>query len=223
MNQSPAEIRDQTHKRDATVSQFEVHFTNPAEWVADFKRDHEAIGDLIVRVATVNRRASLDEVEGRWLPGGERIAKGWMAKSVAASYLCRGQLVKLSAYCGVTLEEDSGLRDPRGLTAATALKLRDTLQRVLQPLEGMGLDVRGGGIYVAEGEWIAAPDEEIAAAPKDTCATCGEDIYHANEQWRHKKTKRAEALVATAKKGVAGRPVMQLHHLADPEIKDRKL
>ncbi|HEY8768736.1 MAG TPA: hypothetical protein VIP09_16005 [Dehalococcoidia bacterium] len=223
-NATPAEIRDQVHKRDATVSQFSVRFTNPSEFVEDLKRDHRAaaITDSILRVAIVNRLATLEEVNGGWLPGGDRVAKGWQAKSVTASYLCRGQLVKLSSYCGVALQEESGLRDPRELTPATALQLRDTLQKVLGAADALkGLEVRGGGLYVDDGEWVATPDEAIEAAPKDVCITCGVDIYHANEAWRAKETKRAEHFVSGRQP--SGRMSRVLGHLHDPQIKDRKL
>lgn len=233
-----AEVRDQLRNRDAAaVGQHEVRFTNVADFLADLDADYKkgSIEDNIVRVSVIGSDASLDQIYGRPVPGGNRRGNGWQAKYVSAAYLARGQLVKLSAYCGVAPqvapEEAKHLPDvyrqrQRVTMDATAAKVQETVRAVLAPLDRKSdLEVRGGGVYVESGEWIADPDFSIDAPPAETCATCHHDIYFANQKWRHKDTKQAEHYIdnpdATAKSGPFGRKL--LHHLADPFIEDRKV
>src|SRR5688572_13440439 len=96
------ELRTATHKRDGEpVSVYEIRFTDPSSFCEDLKADAKrgAIEDNLVRLAIINGPATLEQVMGKWQPGGDRRLSAYRTKYVEASYLARGQLVKLSCYC----------------------------------------------------------------------------------------------------------------------------
>lgn len=214
------EARDLARTRDAQASPYRISHTALgsycAELVADYAQD--AIDDRIVRLAIVAAPATLQEIYGDVsVPGGNRPSLGYSAKYVSSSYFSRGRLVALSVYCGVSYT----LRDAPGqaaieLTKATALKLSETLNRVKGAIRQCPkLEQRGGGVYIDDGSdpWLAQYLTTIDEIPATLCATCGEEIYYANEAWRHKSTKRE--LVLT--------PDKQVDHVADPDQEGRKV
>lgn len=222
------ELRTATHKRDGEpVSVYEIRFTDPSAFCDDLKADAAlgAIEDNIVRLAVVNQAATLDQVMGKWQPGGNRILDAYRTKYVEASYLARKQLVKLSCFCGVSVADPTitTLTDhARKLTEATALNIQSAVRKVqatLAPLRD--IEVRGGGFYVQDGPWTAWPESPIEAPDELVCATCGEGIYWSNDAWRHESTRRAEAWIDDGMDG--RRPRKKLDHLADPEEAGRQL
>lgn len=222
------ESMEATHKRDASVSAPEIRFTNPGDWIAELKADAalDAIADNLCRVAIVNSTATTEQVEGRWTPGGLRPVLTYLSKHLEATYLARGQLVKLSCYCGVALKDN--VTDPewieagRSLTEATAKALQQALRRVQTALAPLGLEVRGGGFAIPDGAWTAHPDGAIEAPPTLTCATCNERIYHSNNAWRHEDTGQAEVLI-DGETNRYGKVLKVVHHMADPEEVGRTL
>ena len=194
-----AELRDQTSRRDAqSVGTFEVRYTGPEPWIAALKADYrlKAIADSTVWLSVVGGYASLEQVAGGWRPGAERNSPDFRSRYVEASYIARGQMTKLSAYCGVAPVNLTGAAS-RALGEATGLRIQETARKVQSALSRMpGLDVRSGGalhLHDAGDPWMAMPETSIEALPEVTCAACGEDIYFANDAWRHKSTRQAEA------------------------------
>src|SRR3990167_56644 len=120
MTASLAELRGAAHKRDASVSAPEVRFTNPTDWIADLQSDAAlgAIEDNICRISIINAPATVEQVEGRWTPGGARQVLTYLSKHLEATYLARGQLVKLSCYCGVALKDN--VTEPQWIAAGMA-------------------------------------------------------------------------------------------------------
>lgn len=222
------EAQEQAHKRDASVASTETRWTNPADFIADLKADagNGAIEDNLVRLCIVNATATVEQVEGRWTPGGMRPVLTYLAKHVEASYRARGSLHKLSCYCGVALKDN--VTDPewieagRPLTEATAKALQQALRRVQTALAPLGLEVRGGGFAIPDGAWTAHPDGAIEAPPTLTCATCEGRIYFANNAWRHEDTGQAEVLI-DGETNRYGRVLKVVHHMADPEEVGRTL
>lgn len=229
MNLAPAtELIDRTKQRGSqAVEQFLVPFTDMAEYLRDLKADYDAepcaIQDKIVRVSTNTSRASQEDIEGPGSAGGHRLNPWYRRVYVRCTYVARGQLVQLSRYCGVALSDAApeGAWDyGRPLSEASALAVQEMHTKLANVLETMrDLDVRGGGFMIADGVWLPEPDETIAAAPQERCATCDQPIYFANLQWRHKATKRAETLVDGH--GLRGQLMKVLDHLADPTEKGR--
>lgn len=222
------ELQEQTHKRDASVASTETRWTNPADFIADLKADAEAgaIEDNLVRLAIINATATVEQVEGRWTPGGARPVLTYLAKHVEASYRARGSLHKLSCYCGVALKDN--VTDPgwieasMAVTEATGKALQQALRKVQTALHPLGLEVRGGGFAIPDGAWTAHPDGAIEAPPTLTCATCEGRIYYANNAWRHEDTGRAEVVV-DGETNRYGKVLKAVDHLADPEEVGRTL
>jgi hypothetical protein len=184
------EALQQAHKRDASVASTETRWTNPADFIEDLKADARlgAIEDGIVRLSIVNAPATIEQVEGRWTPGGNRLNVLYLSKHVEASYRARGQLHKLSCYCGVALKDDvsnqAWIAAGRETTVATSQALQEALRKVQTALAPLGLEVRGGGFAIPDGAWTAHPDGAIESPPTLTCTTCGIEVYWANERWR---------------------------------------
>jgi hypothetical protein len=184
------EAMEATHKRDASVSSTETHWTNPTDFVEDLKRDASigAIEDNLVRLAIINATATVEQIEGVWTPGGQRPVLTYQSKHVEASYVARGSLHKLSCYCGVALKDN--VTNPAWIEAgkerpeATGKALQQALRKVQAAIDPLGLDVRGGRFYVPDGPWTSHPDGAIETPPTLTCAVCGVDIYWANNAWR---------------------------------------
>jgi len=218
-----AELREQTTARDArSVGNFEVRFTDAAAYLQTLEQDAQlgAIADSIVWLARTAGIATLDEVTGRWNPGGGREVESWRSMYVECSYIARGQLHKLSVYCGVARKDAQPGGDDR--SEATALRLLETerrMQTAVSKLRGeYALQVRGGGalhLHDLSSPWMAHPDQSIEAVPEPVCATCKEPIHYANETWRHDSDNRAEATLAA--EGWEGNPIRKLHHVASPE------
>lgn len=215
-----AEARDATRTRDSVAGHFEVRATDADAWLANLKADvaKKAITDGIVHVAITSGPATLEQVEEKWSAGGQREAPTFASRYVTASYLARGQINVLSAYCGIVWSRGAGAPDfARDKSEATGLRVQEVWARVDGALgQYPDLEVRSGSALhlhnVAE-PWIAHPQQAIERPPEPTCATCGEPIYYANNQYRHTGTRRAEAYTDASKK--------HLGHLADPSIEGR--
>lgn len=224
---SEAGARSLTRTRDAvSASSLQVRHTDPGSYLLDLKADAglDAIEDKIVRLAIVQGPATFEQIEAPdFVPGGHRTNPWFRSKYVTSSYQARGQLVKLSAYCGVAYVAP---KTPTSFcldkTKECALQLQETMRRVHAPLLALKLDVRGGGVYVEDPSdtWLAHYMESIELPPLVLCATCKTEIYFSNEQWRHVDTKRAEATIPGI--GFGGRPMSILHHLADPDAEGRQ-
>lgn len=216
------EAQELAHKRDASVSSTETRWTNPADFIADLKRDAEsgAIEDRLVRLAIVNATATVEQVEDRWTPGGLRPNLTYLSKHVEASYVARGSLHKLSCYCGVALKESVTnplwLEAGKAKTDATAKAVQAALRKVQAALVPLGLEVRGGRFYVADGAWTAHPDGAIEAPPELTCAVCGVAIHWANEAWRDDHM-RSEVYVDMGLRPGTRMPRKRLDHTHGPE------
>lgn len=216
-----AESKDLARTRDAQASPYRVSYTDPASYCADLAADFaaDAIDDKIVRLAIVAAPATLQQVYGSIpVPGGNRPSIGFSTKYVSSSYFSRGRLVALSVYCGVSYvgSDSSPGKVALDLTKATALRLSETLNRVKESIKGCpGLEQRGGGVYIDDGAdpWLAQYLTQIETPPMEHCATCGEEIYWSNQDWRHSSTKRAEVMVDIVKNG---RTVKNVDHVADP-------
>lgn len=230
---SPSELRDRTRTRDAQdVRTYEVRFTNVDAFLDDLKADAKsgAIEAGIVRLAVVNFPASDQNVSDAFgdgfNPHGDRHNHLYRTKAVQASYLCRGQLVKLTAECGIALADnvaerfgqqyaDAGIERTR----QCAERVQEVSQKLLKAVDGIdGLDVRGGGLFVEDGPWRGDADHAIEALPQERCATCQCVIYYSNHAWRSKETRRAEHLVDG--RGLRGQPMKRIDHYHDPVIKD---
>lgn len=224
----PAEVQDKVQQRGSrSIGQFFVPFTTIEDYARELKKDYDscAIVDNIVRAGTHNTgHATLQDVDGEWSAGGQRDNPWFSRVYVESSYLARGQQHRFQSYCGVALKawvaDEGALAFGQPVSAATALRVQEAhtkLGNLLAPMHD--LDLRSGVLMISEGVWLPEPDETIAAAPQDRCATCGEVIYFSNESWRHKSTRRAEALKAGV--GFRGRAIKELDHLADPTEKGR--
>jgi hypothetical protein len=124
------------------------------------------------------------------------LAWWFVARYVEATYIARGQLQKLSAYGGLAFNKVTFLAvDPQktaladlyeGLNDPTTRRLAELAYKVQKVARAHELDIRSGATFIEDGPWIADPFSPIEPIPEPTCATCGEDIYEANDQWRHK-------------------------------------
>lgn len=210
--------RSLSRTRDgAAPSPYRVSFTDPDGFLDEVRLDAQdgAVEAGIVRIAIINAPATLEQVEGRWVPGPDRVDARMRAKYVQASYHARRQLVALSAYCGVAWISPAPPPERLDhLTRLCALALQETTNHLVGAIDRLeGIQRRGGGVYIGEGEtWVAHYLSPIEALEAVVCATCGVDIYYANGAWRHKATKRAEVLKADGR---------HLDHLADPIEKGR--
>lgn len=224
---SEAGARSLTRTRDAvSASSLQVRHTDPGSYLLDLKADAglNAIEDRIVRLAIVQGPATFEQIEAPdFVPGGHRTNPWFRSKYVTSSYQARGQLVKLSAYCGVAyVAEKAPTEFCLTKTKECALQLQETMRRIHAPILALGLELRGGGVYVEDPSdtWLAHYMESIELPPLVLCATCRREIYFSNDQWRHADTKRAEETMPGVGRG--GRTMQVLHHLADPEIGGRQ-
>lgn len=219
---STAGARSLTRTRDAAAaSVFEVRFTDPGAFIDDLKADADigAVEDRIVRLAIVSKVATLEEIEAPdFVPSGHRVNPWFAAKYVTSSYQARGQLVKLSVHCGVSWVAK---QEPTDFcltkTRECAEALQSVMRQVQRPLQDLGLELRGGGVYVSNdaAPWLAHYLEAIDAAPEIHCRHCRKRIYFSNREWRHADTRRAE--VKKKGEGYGGRVMDVLDHFAEPE------
>lgn len=223
---SLVEAKDQARTRDAGASPFRVSHTDPASFCADVIADFAlgVIDDNVVRLAIAAAPATLEEVYGDvFVPGGNRATPLFSSKYVIASYFSRARLVALSVYCGVSwIAKAAPTPANAQLTRDTAMMLSQTLNRVKGVLKSCpSIEQRGGGVYIDDGSdpWLARYMTAIDNPPSYRCATCGEEIYYANDDWRHTATKRAEVMKDVPR---GGRIVKNIDHVADPAIEWRK-
>lgn len=248
MNQAPpaAEVKDLQHashgeldararSRGSRVMSFhEGHITSVDEFVRLFEADAKAgaIENNEVWYAVVDGLASEGDVMRampstgaghRGAPSFDNRESPYLRKFVEAVYFRHNKLIKVSRYCGVVLPEELHQRLPGGvkLTEATVLAIEEASRPILRALDAHPeIQLRHAAFYVSDGkDWHQAPRLDIAPAPQERCITCDAEIYWANEAWRAKSTRRAEHLVNG--KGLRGQPMKRLHHLHDPQIKDR--
>lgn len=221
---SEAGARSLTRNRDSSSqSVYEVRFTEPASFLDDLKADAElgAIEDRIVRLAIIGGPATHQQIAGdEFDPNGGKVNPWGRSRYVTASYQARGQLVKMTAYCGVSWAPRD--KAPTEFWAAKtkdcALKLQSTLRQLQAPLQRLDLDVRGGGVYTEDptDPWMGHYLASIETPAPVVCQHCGEEIYFANEAWRHTATQRAEALIDAIGRGT-GKVVKKVDHYAEPE------
>lgn len=183
---------------------FEVRYTELDLFLQELRQDAEAhaIADDLVRLAVRNGSATLGQVMRRRIEGDDKTVMGWRTRFVLASYVStRGQLHTLSAYCGVDwlgLEGGDGLRERQAgirarISADTAHAVQVAGYRLQSAVQNLGLELRGGGLYIQQGEYLQDPDEGLEAVEGMICATCLREIYLAgDESWRHRLADRAE-------------------------------
>lgn len=178
------------------TSVFEVHFTFATDFLAEFVRDADkrpdafyadsegkpAIVDDIVRLAIRYGPAVLAQVDPT-RSYDHRVAANHRSVYVEASYIARGQLVKLSQYVGLETRDEPA--------PDTKTKMQDVLRQLQQSFATRPhIEVRGGAFFVEEGIWQARPDGtgDIVTPAPQVCATCRTSIYFANDAWRHKES-----------------------------------
>jgi hypothetical protein len=189
------EATEATRRRDAQqAGNFEVRHTDVNPWVealeADLKLD--AVQDNICWLAITTGAASLDQVEGRPVPGGSRTVPYFGSRYVEANYIARGAMQKLSVYCGIVWVTESPSETARSLRQAqieaTAEKLQERLRAVQVALgRHPELQVRSGGalhLHNPDSPWVAYAGTSIEAPPRATCGVCGVEIHFTNEHWR---------------------------------------
>lgn len=196
---SDSELRDQSRTRDAaSTGNFEARFREAEPFIAKLKKDYalRAIADMELIVGVTGRHATLEEAAGTWRPGGDRRVSTHWTRAVEVSYIARGRMYKFSHDCGCVpakLETDAA----RTLAEATGQRIKETLHKIEVVLAQMpDLDVVYGGVYHmndAGDPWIADASWTVEAPAQLVCIVCGEDVYYANESWRHKSTRQAEA------------------------------
>lgn len=194
-------MNERADTRDAqAVSVYGVRHTDPAAFCDELARDvaYHRIEDQIVRLAITSGPATIEQTSpgAAFVAGGSRPNPWFRSRYVEASYIAGGQLVKLSAYCGVLwAASHAPPASAAAQTEETALRVSATLNHVQKAIHEIGeIEVRGGGLYVESPEpWIAHPLQEIALPPAPTCATCEEPVYYANGAWRHRSSRQAEA------------------------------
>jgi hypothetical protein len=186
-----SELRDATRTRDSIAGHFEVRATDADAWLANLKADValDAITDGIIYLAITSGPAKLEDVEGKWSAGGSREAPTFSSRYVTASYIARGQVNVLSAYCGVVWTKGEGA------PAFAADKSQETGQKVSAAwtkLDGAlsqypELQVRTGSalhLHNYAEPWVAHPDQGIEVPDTLTCGVCGCEIHYASGRWR---------------------------------------
>lgn len=181
---------------------FENRFTveTLGGFLQELERDAQlgAISDNIVRMTLRRAEATYRMLDPDHMMARTNQPLAWwfVARFLEASYTARGQLQKLSAYGGLAFNKVTFLAvDPRktaladqyeALNEPTNRRLAELAYKVQKVVEAHSLDLRSGATFIEDGPWIADPFSPIEPIPTPTCATCGEDIYEANDQWRHK-------------------------------------
>jgi hypothetical protein len=156
-----------------------------------------AIADNIVRMSLRRGEATYRMLNPHHMMARTNQPLAWwfVARYLEASYIARGQLQKLSAYGGLSFNTVTFLAvDPQKtaiaaeyeqLNAPTERRLAELAYKVQKVVKAHDLDLRSGATFIEDGPWIADPFSPIEPIPEPTCATCGERIYEANDQWRH--------------------------------------
>lgn len=195
MNYTDDEAQAQTSRRDAkSVGNFEVRFTDVDSWVNALELDEKvgAIADDIVWVSVTAATATFDEVAGRMMPGGSRHNPLFASRYVEATYIARGQLQKLSKYCGISWQAEPPSAKGRENMAPRVQECAQAIQETTRALEVVlsghpELQVRYGGsmhLHNLDEAWMAGPHGKVEPPEKPKCAYCGVDIYWANGHWR---------------------------------------
>ena len=165
---------------------FEVHFTEPADWISEFHADVERdrVESNIVRIALRTGQAKVGQLGGPPSPQDAMPAVYYISEMVEASYISASrQLVKLSAYCGVTYtgpfgkqwgQEMAVSRRPHVDARHAALNdaTHQRVQQVYQQLKAAiqrhpAIALRTGVLAVEEGTWMADPEHPIRSNGED--------------------------------------------------------
>lgn len=189
------EIDDATHRRDAQqTGNFEVRFTDVKAWVLALNADVEldAIEDNIVWFAITTGAASLNQVEGKPVAGGHREVPYFGSRYVEANYIARGQMQKLSVYCGIVWQTEPPNERAEALRAQQVRETAEALQEAARGVSvALGrhkhLEVRSGGamhLHNPAEPWLAHPAQTIEGPPSETCGVCGVELHFSNERWR---------------------------------------
>lgn len=192
------------------MSRFEVRFSRPDEWLRELALDVEEgiVADNLARIAVTHSQATMSDLQPTLKGKDDRPSWPWFVNRwVEANYVARGQLVKLSGYCGVmcNISEATAHRlgwaalagddreARRALWLETNRKAEDReleLSNLLVAgVQAQGVRVRSGNMHGFDPNWTARDVNEISTpAPDKTCATCSQAIYFSNELWRHRQT-----------------------------------
>lgn len=200
---SDREAQAVTTRRDAQqAGNFEVRMTDVAAWKRALDADmyHGAVEDGIVWFSVTTLPATLDQVEGKPVPGGHHEARYFGARFVEANYLARGQMQKLSVYCGVSWIQEAPNEIARQHVAPKVQACAEAVQEAVRAVSVVlsrypQLDVRSGAslhLHNLDEPWVAGPGTRIEAPPEVQCGVCGVAIYWANDAWRDEQGKAEE-------------------------------
>lgn len=226
-----AELRDAIRTQDPLqVSHRETRTTDIDAWLRNLATD-EAGGDIIdpiVYLSVTSHLACINDVLGKRVIGGDREAEQYRRRNVEASYVRHDTIQKVSVYCGVVCIVPNPTGNALEASKRTGEAVTTALRKIQTGLSRHpGLQVRSGlalHLHSITEAWSAGPEDAIEAPTTLQCATCGEDIYWANQQWRHASDGRAEAFDTLLGRLPGTRlPRRKLNHLADPEQEGRTL
>jgi hypothetical protein len=193
------------------TSVFENRIEDPESFLRELAKDRAkgAVADDILRLAYRSQAGSYRQLDPHHMMAreGAKLGSWFRARFVEASYVARGQLTKLSAYCGlgfnapsfeVLMHNRHGAAETarlsaqyQAIAAETEARLRDLVHRLQEA--GAGLDLREGATFVEDGAWIADAESPIEPVPAPECADCLQPIYRIHGQWRHQMTRSVVA------------------------------
>lgn len=220
------EATEATRRRDAQqAGNFEVRHTDVKPWVDALEQDLalDAVQDNICWLAITTGPASLDQVEGKPVPGGSRTVPYFGSRYVEANYIARGGMQKLSVYCGIVWVTESPSETARNLRQPQIQATAETLQERLRAVQvALGrhpeLQVRSGGalhLHNPDSPWLAYPIESIEVPPSETCGVCGAVIHYSNDAWRD-DSMRSEVTVPDGYRPGSRMPRTRLDHCHAP-------
>lgn len=210
-----AELRDAIARRDAqNVSPQLVTATDPQAWLEMLKLDATPDEAPTVWLSVTTAPATVGQVKGSWCPGPERDSSNYSSRYVTATYLSRGQMNTLSAYCGVVWQAgDKMPAEARDKSETTGKKIQEVMRKVQTGLARFkGLQVRSGSamhLHTGVEGWQARPDAAIEVPPQEVCADCGIEIYFSNGHWRDSAGKFDAVKPG---RGRDGRPISVFDH-----------
>lgn len=220
------EATDATRHRDAqSANAHEIRFTDVAPWAESLAKDlrRGELDDNVVWFAITVGAASIDQVSGRTVLGGDRLVRFFGSRYVEASYKARGAMHKLSKYCGVVLRDEAPAnmaQQAQTRLHETATTLQEAISAVNATLSKHGdrLDVRTGGamhLHTPLEPWQAHPYESIEATPETRCAICQEPLHYSNNAWRGKDGRNEVTKVVGSHHN--GLPKHRRDHVHQPE------
>jgi hypothetical protein len=193
------EAQQTTSTRDvANATPWEVRMTDVKSWAEALDRhvERNLIEDNEVWFSITSGVATLNEVEGKPVPGGHRENPYFASRYVEVAYTARGKLHKLSVYCGVSWQREAPTEAARAITAALVQQCAEMVQVNVRAVSVVlsrhpQLEVHSGAALhlhaMDDGPWVAYPGTSIETPPSETCGVCGVPIHYSNERWRDER------------------------------------